>query len=81
MGLKAKVGPAKRCRSVRVLLTEEEHGLLRAASAYADRSLSRYAVVAIVESAWRTLSLRDQLDSADMCHPEASQAVPPAPAP
>ena len=42
-----------RTRHVRVYLTEEEHALARAAAALADRSVSRFAVEAIVEQAKR----------------------------
>src|SRR5207237_10935011 len=40
-----------RTRHVRVYLTEEERALVRAAAALADRSVSRFAVEAIVEAA------------------------------
>jgi uncharacterized protein (DUF1778 family) len=42
-----------RTRHVRVYLTEEEHALVRSAAALADRSVSRFAVEAIVEEAKR----------------------------
>jgi uncharacterized protein (DUF1778 family) len=40
-----------RTRHVRVYLTEEEHAILRAAAAAADRPLSRFSVEAILEAA------------------------------
>jgi uncharacterized protein (DUF1778 family) len=40
-----------RVRNVRVVLTEEEHALVRAAAAAADRSVSWFSVEAIVEAA------------------------------
>lgn len=40
-----------RTRHVRVYLTEEEHAILRAAAATADKSLARYSVEAIIKAA------------------------------
>lgn len=40
-----------RTRHVRVYLTAEEHAVLRQAAALADKSVSRYAIEAIVTAA------------------------------
>jgi hypothetical protein len=40
-----------RSRPVRVYLTEEEHALVRAAAARADKSVSRFSVESIVDAA------------------------------
>jgi hypothetical protein len=40
-----------RTRHVRVYLTEDEHALVRAAAAKADKSVSRFSVEAIVTAA------------------------------
>jgi uncharacterized protein (DUF1778 family) len=40
-----------RTRNVRVYLTEEEHRVVRQAAAMADKSVSRFAVESVVETA------------------------------
>ena len=42
-----------RTRAVRCFLTEEEHRLVRKAAAESDKSVSRFAVEAVVEAARR----------------------------
>jgi uncharacterized protein (DUF1778 family) len=44
-----------RTRAVRVFLTDEEHAIVRAAAAKADRSVSRFSVEAIVRAAQETV--------------------------
>jgi uncharacterized protein (DUF1778 family) len=44
-----------RTRHVRVYLTDKEHAMVRAAAAKADRSVSRFSIEAIIETARRVV--------------------------
>jgi hypothetical protein len=58
-----------RTRHVRVYLTAEEHALVRQAAALADRSVSRFSIEAIVESARKRVGSQEPPASAEAPEP------------